>query len=148
MFEIKINKYTIRKIRDYPQDTYYRIKYFIQRGKRGYADCDVWQADYHATSVMLGMLKDLRQHAHGHPVYDEVQTFEDWEKALDTMIEGFEAAKRVIEDNYYLDTNADILTRDPTGKEVQGWRIAYEVDHEKFNQMMPLFTKYFFHLWD
>lgn len=43
------------------------IKAFIQRGKRGYADCDCWNLDEYFFSVMPNALENLADNAHGFP---------------------------------------------------------------------------------
>ncbi len=35
------------------------IKWFIQRGKRGYADCDWWSLDTYICQVMIDAMEDL-----------------------------------------------------------------------------------------
>ena len=64
------------------------------------------------------------------------------------MIEAFEAAKRAMDDDYFLETNSDILTREPTRKEVKGWIRAYKKDERIFKKKARVFIDYFFGLWD
>ena len=35
------------------------IKWFIQRGKRGYADCDWWNLDSHICKIVIGGIDDI-----------------------------------------------------------------------------------------
>lgn len=127
---------------------YYKIKWFWQRGRRGYADCDVWGLDHYLANLVPLMLKRLRETRHGYPGYGSANTPEKWDAIIDKMIEGWLAAKRVCEDEYFRDTNDDILERKPTHIEVQLWGSKSKKDQKKFNSTMKLFTKYFFHLWD
>ena len=50
-----------------PKHYYRGVKYLLQRGWRGYADCDYWDADGYLEHVMLGVLSELRKHSHGYP---------------------------------------------------------------------------------
>ena len=36
------------------RDYYHRVKWFIQRGRRGWADCDVWGLDEQADATVRG----------------------------------------------------------------------------------------------
>jgi hypothetical protein len=59
---------------------YDHAKYFIQRGKRGYSDRDVWGWYSHHAEMMVGVLQHLRKYKHGHPI------------GLMVMEQGFQAA--------------------------------------------------------
>ena len=85
--------------------TYWRtVKYFCQRGWRGYADCDHWDADSYFEVVMLGVLGRLRDSDFGFPAHmsdfkmgeqpeGAVDTGGDrWKAILTEIIEGLEAA--------------------------------------------------------
>jgi hypothetical protein len=76
------------KPHEYVRDLYLRAKWFIQRGYRGYADCDIWGwCNYHAT-IMVGVLKYLREHKNGYPIG---LTPGKWSKKLDVMEQGFQS---------------------------------------------------------
>ena len=49
------------------------IKWFLQRGFRGYADCDTWDFDDYLIDVINGGLKRLQKHKCGIPteIYDK-----------------------------------------------------------------------------
>ncbi len=49
-----------------PRDWYYAVKWFIQRGRRGWADIDNWSMFSYLSDVMADMLKDLRESGHGY----------------------------------------------------------------------------------
>ncbi len=86
--------------------TYWRtLKYFCQRGWRGYADCDHWDADSYFEVVMVGVLRRLRDSNFGFPAHmsdfemgeqpseGAVDTGSDkWNAILTEIIEGLEAA--------------------------------------------------------
>uniref|UniRef100_A0A6H2A2Q0 Uncharacterized protein n=1 Tax=viral metagenome TaxID=1070528 RepID=A0A6H2A2Q0_9ZZZZ len=144
-------KVLIRWIRDLPDN----IKWFVQRGKRGWADCDVWGMDYYLVKVIHPMLRRLRKIAHGHPC--GLDTPGEWDKILDEMIEGFEAAKRVCDDDYldkvqpgWFDPKARLEGNYKTIKKesiLECARLSH-ADQKLFEQRMELFTKWFFNLWD
>ena len=72
----------------YIRDVYDRCKWFIQRGIRGYSDCDVWGWYSHHSKMMVGVLKYLRANAHGYPMGHSPAK---WDKKLKVMQDGFQA---------------------------------------------------------
>jgi len=129
-------------------ETSHWFKYLWQRAFRGWADCDCWSIASYLVEIMPPMLKRFKRDLHGYPGWGQASTPEKWDYLIDQMIEGFEAGKRVEVDDYYMATNADILTRNPTREEVLSWNELYKVDRKIFNDNMKLFIKWFFHLWD
>ena len=150
---------------DYPKgfwnniiDFFYWIKWFIQRGWRGYADCDVWGVDYYLIKVMLPMLKQLKERKHGYP---GTLTSARWDKIMDKMIAGLEAGDRFNNDEY-LDiiqpnwaddfktkSMAEALNNHPITKE--SWKKYNQMtkkDEKKFHEAMRLINIWFFALWD
>lgn len=53
----------LTKIADIPSE----IKWFWQRGRRGYSDRDVWGFDHYLTQVIIGGTAQLAENAHGCP---------------------------------------------------------------------------------
>ena len=85
-----------------PKNYYLTVKYFLQRGWRGYASCDHWDADGYFETVAIGVLKDLREHAHGYPaglVNDDSEEsdkgMEIWRSILTEIIDGLEASREL-----------------------------------------------------
>lgn len=64
----------------YPRDVFFEIKYFIQRGRRGYSDRDCWGLSDHLSSILPGMLRSLKD-----------ENNEKWDELLESMAQGFEA---------------------------------------------------------
>ena len=127
-----------------------RVRWFVQRGKRGWADCDWWNMDRYLSTIILPMLKQLKENQHGYPGYGQASTPEKWDAILDKMIEGFEAANRVIEDDYYKEISGDsieAITHAPR-EEMLKWGEASKRDQKVFSENMKLFNKWFFALWD
>ena len=48
-----------------PRHFIYSIKYFIQRGKRGYSDKDLWSADMYLAEVIAGILESYTKNKLG-----------------------------------------------------------------------------------
>ena len=46
---------------------YYKIKYFIQRGKRGYSERDLWDLEHHLSFILSNALLDMVKISHGSP---------------------------------------------------------------------------------
>lgn len=81
------------------------VKYFCQRGWRGYADCDHWCACNYFEEVMLGVIRDLKAFQPGAPCtiqkyqpgeippegYED-DSQERWQAILSEIIEGLEAS--------------------------------------------------------
>jgi hypothetical protein len=79
----------------------YQIKWFIQRGRRGWSDDDVLGLDYYLASWLPDALREFKKSKTSCPIGyfdenasggEECHLFDD---ELDKMIEGFEAARRV-----------------------------------------------------
>lgn len=60
-----------------------RIRWFYQRGKRGYADCDLWNFDTYLEEVLSKGLRDFAKTTSSYP--DGYETFEDWKAELNQV---------------------------------------------------------------
>ena len=68
---------------------YYDIKYFIQRGKRGYSNFDLMDMDTYLLDLIPNMLKSFKEKKDGFPSdLDE----DKWNCILDEIINCFEKA--------------------------------------------------------
>ncbi|KKN01383.1 hypothetical protein LCGC14_1128320 [marine sediment metagenome] len=124
------------------------VKHCWQRAFRGYADCDRREIASYLVEIMPPMLRQFKENLHGYPGWGQASTPEKWDSLIDQMIEGFEAGKRVVDDEYYMATNPDILERPATAEEIKGWIEASKKDEDLFNKSIKVFNKWFFHLWD
>lgn len=115
--------YTIYKIIHF--NPFKEVKYFFQRGIRGWCDRDLWSIDYYLCYIIPPMLRKYNKIRSGYPHF---LTDKQWGKIIKTMADGFEAMKII--DNEF-----------PSDKEEK------ELE-KKFNEGMKLFVKYFRHLWD
>jgi hypothetical protein len=97
------------------------VRYIWQRGTRGYADCDWWNLNCYIATVNLGVLRMLRDRAHGYPAdlatdnplnntiqaicwsdqEDTNEGFNEWKRILDKMILGFEAYLQLANDTEF-----------------------------------------------
>src|SRR5258708_21045784 len=68
------------------QESYYQAKWFIQRGWRGYADCDVWGLDSYLAGWMPEALERLQKNKLGYPIGMKRQ---GWDSRLECMKQGF-----------------------------------------------------------
>ena len=74
--------------RDYsPRQLLRTARWFVQRGRRGYADCDYIGMNVYLAGIILGLFKQLRENYTSFPVDMPERT---WGENLDTMIAGFQ----------------------------------------------------------
>ena len=78
------------------EEFYYKIKYFLQRGFRGWDDTILWSIDYYLAEMMPIWLKKFKKNLHWHPAE---LTEEKWDEILDKIIAGFEAGYRIASDD-------------------------------------------------
>lgn len=80
--------------------TYFRhFREFVQRGRRGWADSDIWGMDGYLCEVMIPMLERLKDDKHGYPcppdaVFDPEtgdgtdEEYARWEREWDNRLNG------------------------------------------------------------
>ena len=74
-----------------PTIWWYKTKWFIQRGRRGYADCDVWILSDYLAKVTADSLRQLAAISHGWPgEASDWPTFEGWADELRSVAEGLD----------------------------------------------------------
>jgi hypothetical protein len=148
----------VSRVRYFPSQQIHSVKWFIQRGRRGWSDCDLWNMDGHIARLNVEMLAELRSIAHGSPVglgcsEDEQwltpeQREERWNEIqkIDALI-GFDGGRKASGFDRWMAMLAYFE---------DGWRGVlresddnhYREDHEKFKTMMPLYAEWFGGLWD
>ena len=136
----------------------YKIKWFIQRGKRGYSDYDIFDISDWFTQVIVPMLKQLKETKCGYPCD---MTEEEWNSQLDKMIKCFmeisedgcsmknEYENKVLESFDIKDTNKD---KTEECKELREKWLSREKEINNYKEKMKieafnLFSKYFWNLW-
>ena len=120
------------------------VKWFMQRGYRGWADCDVWDMDEYLADVICEMLVRFRSSYTGCPSdlavtdKDGKNNCDSWGLEIDKMIEGFMAAKSMKTGDYYDFKQEDC---DDIVAKYKGLEARFKDGGERF-------IKYFNHLWD
>jgi hypothetical protein len=129
-------KYVLRRWWGFiSRDMWMKIKWFIQRGMRGYADEDWWDLGDYLASWMPKALRDMKRNVHSHPIDDEVNTVKEWEAVLEKIARGFEAKRK-----------QDELTWDK--KRTEHFKRNWNKLQKEFEEGMKLFIKFYDNLWD
>lgn len=118
----------VEKIWTAPPQKIREIKWFIQRGRRGWAEEDVWNLDYYLEKVISGAVGELAKHHISYPNFGEAKTDKNWTRILKKIAIGFKIVKDA-EDNF--------VSYDKIRK-------AQKVEKES----LKLLVKYFHCLWD
>ena len=111
------------KITGFPR----KVKWFIQRGRRGYADCDTWGMPDYLADIIPKMIKQLKKYQQGVPpeMFSNVDDRSDesweraggkWDKILDEMIVAFSIMNKEL-DAYTL-TKEEIKIRNKGVKQL------------------------------
>lgn len=144
-------------IKDIPRE----IKYFCQRGKRGYSDRDTWGLDFYLAEVISNSIAHLQKYNHGYPV--EVGSPEKWEEILATISKTFKTALEISStESFYtpshfyntLEFIKHRKTLEKITKELQlkfpnhRCKILTLEECLEYEEGWKLFQKYFFGLWD
>lgn len=152
-----------------PINWFKEVKWFIQRGYRGWAECDVWSYYSYNIKVNLEALKWLKKYKHGIPNialpditeqrnYTEEefeQGVKNWNEILDKMIYAFEMLKKseyegTAERFFASSENPDkhfLADTDFSKKYPEHYLMSKEED-DKINEGLDLFRKHYFDLWD
>lgn len=127
-------KCRLERIWEWPGDRLDDLKYYHQRGVRGWSNRDVWGFDYYLSDVIIGGLKKLKEDKHGCPgldgfggdygdqtdeQFDKMQ--EEWNRRLDCMIFAFEITKRIQSNDLitpFKDDHDDYFTEEELQKQV------------------------------
>lgn len=117
-------------------------KWFIQRGRRGYADCDVWNLDGYLTKFLGNALRDLANQVHGTVIIEtgrkldpldpndvDLLTVEEWQATLRYIAETFDIGRKMQACEY------DSIEE-------------HEAANKRFQHGMRMFSEYFLSLWD
>jgi len=95
-------KYYIVRPHIFVRDLFLNTKAFLQRGSRGWADCDVWAIDEYLAGILPEMLTRLSEISTSHP--SEFKSPEQWKKKLLQIAHGLKAFERYHEDgDLYMD---------------------------------------------
>lgn len=167
--------YEIKRTSEVPMDTYRAIKWFIQRGKRGYSDNDIWGFyDYLAEIISKGA-NELERQVHGVPG-ELAEKFKDkddpngidnaiveWKRILREIAWTFEAVCKInshdwvmIFDersrNKYTKFYNKLNLNEEEDALFEGVKFHYHVmtkeECVRYKNGWKLFQKYYFNLWD
>jgi hypothetical protein len=125
------------------------IKYFIQRGMRGYSDRDLWDLGDHLMVMIPPSVRQLAKYTSGCPgdLWDKEAKNNEchkWNEILEEIAQGFEAAEQIKSMRRYCK-----WLKTPEG--LYDHVLEKEKDKqlaEKYERGMELFDKYFLGLWD
>jgi len=141
----------------FPGDVRCAIKTFIQRGKRGYADYDVWGLCYYLSDIISKSVYHLKRNQNGMP---NGLTEGQWIDILNKITYTFEIAKDIVNgdaiyipikewsDAKYTRWCASIKDINKKHTEVFGMRVLTKKQSKEFEEGFKLFQEYFFDLWD
>jgi hypothetical protein len=152
-----------------------KVRNFIQRGRRGWADCDTWDLEAYLSGWLPAALSHYKEHLHGFPanLYSDGSQlsfgfmrqeaacdtgFIRWKSILDKMIAAFDAAER-IQDGMYDKELGKFWWYEAPGASAYAkalhtrLRLAKERelacrDQAIFDEGAGLFIKWFFNIWD
>ena len=126
----------------HPKYRYRDIKYFIQRGRRGYSDSDVWDLDGYLAEWLPKALKHLRTTGMSYP--GQGISIAQWKQILLKMEKGFKSHNKINEGDFMVEKYKKKNGRPMFFYDKK--RLArYEKD---VKEGMKLFVKYFGQLWD
>lgn len=126
--------YYFRQPHEFFMDCYRAAKWFIQRGRRGYSDRDVWGWCHYMAEINLAAMHRLAKHKIGHPIG---MTMPGWRSRLLKMADGFQAFMDEEEDC----TSYKKLSRKKFLALVKSRQRRTEVG-------LKLWSKHFWNLWD
>jgi len=139
----------------------FRIKMWLQRLFRGYADEDIWSADVWIAKRIVTATKRLQEDIAGYPC--PLKDDEEWESILKKIQEGFEALIILETDDYEVGVDSGDFHTEPTGDgyykmvrdDPEAWERWHAVNsikisllEEKYKIGMELLVKYFRYLWN
>ena len=128
------------------------LKWFIQRGKRGWADCDTWCFSFYHSRVCKEALSHLKKYKMGYPCYFDESGYTDednskkWDATLSHIIHSFKTAEQLETlDIYMYSEHAPDMT-----EFCEKNKIKYQTK-EEYDYMIEgfrLFFKHYWSLWD
>lgn len=114
------------------------VKWFIQRGRRGWADSDVYDIGNYLSDIIPDMVKHQITYGCGYPVG---MTNEEWDKVRAEIASGF-MAWRLAQEGTWFDEDA---TSEKNQKNcVKAWKGA----QKSLEKSCKLLAKHFGNLWD
>ena len=101
-----------------------RIKWFWQRGHRGWAECDTWDFDSYLAGVLAGGITCLAENGRGHPCKEEPDKCDHGKAWKAELVEAAERFRKLHEDSF----GADFEGKNKAQDEAFQW-LARRVGH-------------------
>jgi len=125
-----------------------RIKYFIQRGERGYSDEDTWSLQSYLAEIIPPIVRRYKEGS-GCPgeLYDKSRKNDEcwkWNEILEEIAQGFEASVWLSDIKFMKYTKDDY----EGSYEMKMDKKARKEMSEKVDKGLQLFVKWFSALWD
>lgn len=118
---------SLRSLRDVPP--WRRLRWRIQRARRGWSTADVWSLHYHLAKVIAGSVEHLRTKGHCHP---GDMTEQEWDALLARIVRPLSVD----------------LDRDIEGENFDTMRTRSEQEHAAQVEALHLLADRFHYLWD
>lgn len=148
------------KIKYFPSE----VKWFIQRGRRGYADCDTWSFDHYLSKVIASGLRDLGTRCYGCPdKYFDSEKKDDecwkWREKLHSIASVFEKYPVEIDVPGYENRKYEFVdsgngystmkaTPEVTEEEMEQYRKMCDEKHQEFLKAFDELRDHWGNLWD
>lgn len=124
-----------------------KIKYFIQRGCRGYSDEDTYDFWNHLTSIIPPAVRQLKQGIGCPSEYWDGEKKNDechkWRDVLEEIAQGFEAADWIARGKYFVWKKSENGCMEHSVDD-----LALKIYTAKMERGLDLFAKNFLGLWD
>jgi hypothetical protein len=141
---ISLFNYFIYRLPTLPKDIYREIYWFIQRGKRGYSDRDIWGFNTYLSNVIVEGLKQLKEERHGYPLG---LTPKKWDKILVQIIEGFELTYKGVTTLEEYNKDEKFFKNTRRKKQFKNYAPT-KTEVKKVERAFKLFHNHFCSLWD
>jgi len=122
------------------------IKWFFQRGFRGYGDNDIWSLHYYLSKIIVDSVKELKKVCTGFPA--KLDDVKDWYKILDKIIYTFEIEQKLDEEFVIIDKNLSDYEELKKIYEKYNMHIMTEEEIKEYEEGWRLFKEYFRGIWD
>lgn len=129
----------LRHMKDTLMNLFYKAKWFIQRGKTGYAPIDKWSGHDYLANVIILLIEDLIENGSGYPFGFDSR--DEWNEELGKILSGFYAWQLYIEDSWFDESHTDQQRRKACSK-------AYKEMQKSLEKSCKLLAKHFGNLWD
>ena len=152
-------RWLIYNLPDVPKDTYRNIRYFIQRGKRGYSDCDIWGLNYYLADIITNSVRELKEQVHGVPCdipkkvgekhsFNLKKSIKEWKRILGEIQWTFEIVHRINENDWFIVRDERKRSKYKNLEKNSKYHVMTKKECKRYKNGWKLFQKYFFDLWD